>query len=286
MKFSKQQRKINKKIVAVLKKAVVFLLVWVFLGAFQVFPYRFFINETVADSGKWVKIAYFSTWFNQNEQGRCENIALASSFIDGVTVQPYGEFSFNQTVGRRTAQAGYKGAKIIQNGEYVIGVGGGVCQVSTTLYNVALLSGLVVTEFHAHSLAVSYVSPSRDAMVSSSSDFRLYNPYPYPVRIRINAKNGDLIATVYGLNAPTENRTEYKIFSRVVEEISPPEAEEREGDKEEILRKAKNGIRSEAYLERYEKGALVSRKLIRKDVYLPVREIIVKKVDDTTKKMS
>lgn len=285
MEFSKKQRKTNRKIATVLKKAVVFLCVWVFLGVFQVFSCRSYQKNAVADNGQWIKIGSFSTWFNQNEQGRCENIALASSLIDGVTVQPYGEFSFNQTVGRRTAQAGYKGAKIIQNGEYVIGVGGGVCQVSTTLYNVALLSGLTVTEFHAHSLAVSYVSPSRDAMVSSSSDFRLYNPYPYPVRIRIKAKNGDLIATVYGLNA-SEKRTEYKIFSRVVEEIPPPEAEEREGEKEEILRKGKNGIKSEAYLERYEKGALVSRKLLRKDVYLPVREIIVKKVDDTTKKMS
>ncbi len=285
MEFCREQRKINRKIATSLKKAVVFLCVWVFLGVFQGFSCDFCLKKAAADSGRWVKIGYFSTWFNPNEQGRCENIALASSFIDGVTIQPYGEFSFNQTVGRRTAKAGYKGAKIIQNGEYVIGVGGGVCQVSTTLYNAALLSGLTVTEFHAHSLAVSYVSPSRDAMVSSNSDFRLYNPYSYPVRIRLKVKNGDLIVTVYGLNAP-ESRAEYKIFSRVIEEIPPPKAEERVGEKEEILRKAKNGIKSEAYLERYEKGALVSRKLMRKDEYLPVREIIVKKVDDTTKKMS
>lgn len=277
MKFIKNQRKVYKT-TTVLKKAVVFLCVWLFLGVFQIFPRNFSLKVSVAEGYKWVKIGNFSTWFNPNEQGRCENILLATRFIDGVTIQPYGEFSFNQTVGRRTAKAGFKGAKIIQNGEYVTGIGGGVCQVSTTLYNVALLSGLEVTEFHPHSLAVSYVAPSRDAMVSSNSDFRLYNPYSYPVRIRLKAKNGDLIATVYGLNAPTQGRSEYKIFTRVIEEIPPPEAEERIGEKEGILRKGKNGIKSEAYLERYEKGALVERKLLRKDVYSSVREIIVKKI--------
>ncbi|MBR2341170.1 MAG: VanW family protein [Clostridia bacterium] len=260
--------------------------VWLFSGIFQIFSYALHAKASVAEEYKWVKIGYFSTWFNENERGRCENIKLAIALIDGVTLQPYGEFSFNQTVGKRTAKAGFKGAKIIQNGEYTMGIGGGVCQVSTTLYNVALLSGLTVTEFHPHSLAVSYVSPSRDAMVSSNSDFRLYNPYPYSVRICLQAKKGDLLASVYGLNAPKEGRSEYKIFTRVVEEILPPEAEERFGEKEEILRKAKNGIRSEAYLERYDKGALVSRKLLRKDKYLPIREIIVKKIEDTTKKTS
>ena len=106
MEFYKKQRKINRKIATSLKKAVVFLCVWVFLGVFQGFSCDFCLKNAVADSGRWVKIGYFSTWFNPNEQGRCENIALASSFIDGVTIQPYGEFSFNQTVGRRTAKAG------------------------------------------------------------------------------------------------------------------------------------------------------------------------------------
>ena len=282
MDFLENQQKINRKITTATKKAVVFLCVWLFLGVFQIFSFK----SSVAEEYKWTKIGYFSTWFNENEGGRCENIKLAASLIDGVIIQPYGEFSFNQTVGKRTAKAGFKGAKIIQNGEYTIGIGGGVCQVSTTLYNLALLSGLTVTEFHPHSLAVGYVKPSRDAMVSSSSDFKFYNPYSYSVKIKIKVKDGDLMAYAYGLNAPSGNKIEYKIFTRIVEEILPPEAEEREGEKDEILRKGKNGVKSESYLEKYEKGVLVSRKLLRKDVYLPIREIIVKKVGDTTKKSS
>lgn len=286
MIFLRESRKINQKISTVLKKAAVFLCVWLFSGLFQVFSCEFSLKTAFADEYKWTKIANFSTWFNEKERGRCENIKLAISFIDGVVVQPYGEFSFNQTVGKRTAKAGFKGAKVIQNGEYSIGIGGGVCQVSTTLYNLALLSGLTVTEFHPHSLAVSYVDPSRDAMVSSDSDFRFYNPYSYSIKIRIKAKDGDLIANAYGLNASSGNKIEYKIFTRVLEEIPPPKAEERAGEKDEILRKGKKGVKSEAYLEKYEKGSLVSRKLLRKDEYLPIREIIVKKVDDTTKKLS
>ena len=92
----------------------------------------------------WEKISSYTTYFNAEDRGRCENIAIASTLIDGVTIQPYGKFSFNQTVGRRTVEAGFQQAKIIVDGEYVLGVGGGVCQVSTTLYNAALKSGLRV----------------------------------------------------------------------------------------------------------------------------------------------
>lgn len=273
------KKRINNR-TAVLKGTAV-LLFWiisVFLQGFSCFYGR-------CEEFSWTALASFSTYYNPKEGGRCENIALASSLIDGATIQPYGEFSFNQTVGKRTKELGFKGAKVIQNGEYKMGVGGGVCQVSTTLYNAALLSGLTVTEFHPHSLAVGYVEPSRDAMVSGQSDFCLYNPYSFPIRLRLKAKSGALTVCIYGLNAP-KSFTQYKIVSRVVEEIAPPEAEIREGEGEEILRSEKSGIKSEAYLERYDRGILVSRKLLRKDVYAPIRGIIVKKIQKTAEKLS
>ena len=77
----------------------------------------------------WEKISSYTTYYNANDRGRCENIAIAAELINGATLQPYGEFSFNKTVGRRTQEAGFRQAKIIVNGEYVLGVGGGVCQV-------------------------------------------------------------------------------------------------------------------------------------------------------------
>ena len=226
----------------------------------------------------WDKISSYTTYFNSADKERSENIAIAASLIDGVTIQPYGEFSFNQTVGRRTADAGFKQAKIIVNGEYVLGVGGGVCQVSTTLYNAALKSGLSVTEFHPHSLKVSYVPPSRDAMVSSQSDLKFYNPHSHPVRLTAKVFDGGIRVAFLGKNQGDR----YEITSFTLGEIPPPPPIIKEGETEEILRSPKNGVKSEAYIERYRGDKLLSRKRIRVDEYRPIQGIIVKKIANET----
>ena len=226
---------------------------------------------------EWDALSSYTTYFDANEKGRSENIRIAARLIDNVVIQPYGEFSFNQTVGERTNIAGFKDAKIIINGEYVLGTGGGVCQVSTTLYNAALKSGLTVTEFHPHSLRVSYVAPSRDAMVSSHSDLKLFNAKSHPVRLRSFVKNGQIKITFYGKN----DGDRYEIISQTTGEIAPPAPIVKAGEKEEILRAEKNGLKSEAYLERYKNGKLLSRKRLRQDEYRPVQGIIVKKIENT-----
>jgi hypothetical protein len=231
----------------------------------------------------WRKIASFTTYFSLKDMGRCENIALAGSFLNGVTVQAFGEFSFNQTVGARTKERGFKSAKIISNGEFVQGVGGGVCQVSTTLYNALLLSGVEVTEFHPHSLAVSYVAPSRDAMVSSSSDLKFFNPFAYAIRLKCEVNGGSVSVGVYSLCEREGLRYEIRSFTE--EEILPEPPIEKIGDREEILRQEKKGVKSWSELEIYKNQTLIAKKLLRKDVYAPVRGIIVKKNEDTTKKM-
>ncbi len=222
-------------------------------------------------------IASYTTYYDKTESARSQNIAIAAGLISGITVQAYGDFSFNQTVGRRTNEAGFKQAKIIVNGEYVLGVGGGVCQVSTTVYNAALKSGLAVTEFHPHSLRVGYVSPSRDAMVSSQSDLRFTNPHPFPVRLIATAKDGRLCVSFLG----TRDGYRYEIVSNVLEEIVPPAPIVKQGETEQILRSPKNGVKSEAYLERYFGDKLVARKRLREDVYQPIQGIIVKKIENT-----
>ncbi len=229
----------------------------------------------------WEEIGAYTTYYNQNEAGRCENIVIAASLIDGVTVQPYGEFSFNATVGKRTAEAGFQQAKIIVNGEYVLGVGGGVCQVSTTLYNAALKSGLTVTEYHPHSLRVGYVDPSRDAMVSTHSDLRFVNPHAYAVHLTARTFKGGIRVRFYGKNEGYR----YEIVSRVLAEIPPPEPIVKAGEEEGVLRQEKAGAKSEAYIECYRYGALLSKKRLRIDEYRPIQGIIVKKVVDTTNKI-
>ena len=230
-------------------------------------------------AGKPCKLlSSYTTYFNAADKGRSENIAIAAGLIDGITVQAYGEFSFNQTVGRRTAAAGFKQAKIIVNGEYVLGVGGGVCQVSTTLYNAALKSGLEVAEYHPHSLQVSYIPPSRDAMVSSQSDLKLYNPYSSSVRLSAKVFDGGIKIAFFGVNEGDR----YEITTNILGEIPPPPPIVKTGDTEEILRSPKNGIKSEAYLERYHGEKLLSRKRLRTDEYRPTQGIIAKKIDEQT----
>ena len=230
----------------------------------------------------WARISSYCTYFNAEEKDRCKNIAIAAELIDGATIQAYGEFSFNKTVGRRTQEAGFRQAKIIVNGEYVLGVGGGVCQVSTTLYNAALKSGVAVTEYHPHSLRVAYVAPSRDAMVSSECDLQLYNPYSHPVYITAQVFDGGLRVTFYGKNEGDR----YEITSNILSEIPPPTPIVKEGEEDKILRSPKNGVKSEMYLERYRGGALIARKRMRVDEYRPIQGIIVKKVAQPTNKMA
>ncbi len=222
----------------------------------------------------WEKISSYTTYYDEKEGGRCENIAIAASLVHGVTVQAYGEFSFNATVGKRTEEAGFQQAKIIVNGEYVTGVGGGVCQVSTTLYNAALKGGLEATEYHPHSLRVGYIPPSRDAMVSTGSDLKLFNPHSFPVYLSAQVFKGGLRVSFFGKNEGYR----YELSSNILEEIPPPEPIVKEGEKDEIIRSPKNGIRSEAYLECYKGGSLLFRKRIRTDEYRPVQAIVAKKI--------
>lgn len=239
------------------------------------------VNAIVENPYGWDKISSYTTYYSQKDVGRCANIAIAASLIDGVTIQPYGEFSFNSTVGRRTEEAGFQQAKIIVKGEYVLGVGGGVCQVSTTLYNAALKAGLTVTEFHPHTLRVAYVQPSRDAMVSTGSDLCFINPHAHAVHLSARVFEGGIRVCFYG----KDEGYRYELVSNLLSEIPPPEPIIKEGEKEEILREEKSGVKSEMYLERYRGDCLLSRKRLRTDEYRPVQGIIVKKISDTTNKI-
>lgn len=221
--------------------------------------------------------ARFSTEYASSQEGRKHNVALAARTISGVRLENGQTFSFNAVVGARTEKNGYRSAKIIQDGKFVDGVGGGVCQVSTTLYNAALLAGLTVTEQHPHSLAVGYVEPSFDAMVNSgSSDLKFINETGGPVFLRMTADGTMLTAEVYGLR----NTATYERKSVTVQSINPPprvEVEDETGDVLEgqvkVLQYAKSGLVSEGYLLITEKGRTRQVRL-RKDQYAPSGEIV------------
>ena len=121
-------------------------------------------------------LSAFTTYFSAENAPRAHNIALAAEKLNGTVLEAGEILSFNKRVGPRTAKNGFLEAPIIKAGEYVPGLGGGVCQASTTLYNAALLAGLEIKEYHPHSLASGYIEPSFDAMVSGAScDLKIKN---------------------------------------------------------------------------------------------------------------
>uniref|UniRef100_UPI002572EA2F VanW family protein n=1 Tax=Romboutsia ilealis TaxID=1115758 RepID=UPI002572EA2F len=136
-------------------------------------------------------LAEFSTKFSTKDSNRVTNVVLSAKATSDVLLMPGEEFSYNNLTGKRTTSNGYKDAPVIINGKLEQDVGGGVCQVSSTLFNSVLYSGLDVTSRRNHSLKSSYVSIGRDAMVSDGgSDFRFKNPYSHPVYIKNTVSNG------------------------------------------------------------------------------------------------
>lgn len=151
-------------------------------------------------------IGYYVTYFNTGNKPRAHNIALAAKALDNVVVFPGELFSFNETVGMRTEGRGYQRAPIIVRGELAEGIGGGICQVSSTLFNATDRAGLQIVQRYSHSRHVHYVLAGRDATVSwGGPDFRFRNPYHQPILLRTFAGNGAVTVSIY-----SSDRIEYK----------------------------------------------------------------------------
>lgn len=133
---------------------------------------------------------------------RTENVRLASKMLDGVIIGPGKSFSFNESVGPRIKERGYRPAKIVVAGKFQDGVGGGVCQVSSTLYNTLLLSGLEIKERYNHSLRIAYVGLGRDAtVVYGCKDLKFYNQTPHYLILRTKLEGLRLTISIYGSDA-------------------------------------------------------------------------------------
>jgi vancomycin resistance protein YoaR len=144
------------------------------------------------------QIGQYLTYFNSANKERSFNIDLATKAINNHVVFPGQTFSFNQVVGKRTAGKGYLPAPIIVKGELSEGIGGGICQVSSTLFNAVDRSGLKIVERYSHSRDVPYVPKGRDATVSwYGPDFRFTNKYNQPILIKAKVYHGTLIVTIF-----------------------------------------------------------------------------------------
>ncbi len=160
------------------------------------------VDSEILSQIKVKKIGQFVTFFNSRNISRTHNITLAAEAIDNYVVFPNEVFSFNQVVGMRTEGRGYLLAPIIIRGELSEGVGGGICQVSSTLFNAVDLAGLKIVERYSHSRSVPYVRPGRDATVSwYGPDFRFQNQYNQPILIKAKRYGGSLIVMLYSSDA-------------------------------------------------------------------------------------
>ena len=154
---------------------------------------RLLLTEVNASEGA-AKLSEFSTEFKNPKKARAHNIKLAASKIDEAIVGPGEEFSFNKTVGPTTKLNGFQLGMIFNSGRRSQGYGGGVCQVSSTLFNAAKEAGMEITERHEHSLDVGYVERGRDAATSHGiKDLKFVNPHDYSVRINAYVLNETII---------------------------------------------------------------------------------------------
>lgn len=156
-------------------------------------------TQEVIDMGVNVLLSSYTTIFDSKDIDRSYNIKVAASALDELLIPPGKEFSFNEVVGPRSSEAGYKNAKIIVNQEFVDGLGGGVCQLSSTLYNSVVLADVKILDRTNHSIPVSYVPPGRDATVAYGYiDFRFKNTTPYYLYIKTIYNPSRITVKIYG----------------------------------------------------------------------------------------
>ena len=175
-------------------------------------------NVTVNDLGKEAfpdLIATFSTKYVASNVDRTTNLKLAAGKIDGTVIMPGEIFSYNKVVGKRTIAAGYKNAAIYQDGGVTDGLGGGICQISTTLYNAAIAANMEIEERRNHMFVPSYADAGNDAtVVWGSTDFKFKNRRDYPIKIETSVSGGIATVSIYGLK--TDDEYELSIESRTI----------------------------------------------------------------------
>ncbi len=186
------------------------------------------VGNAVSPSGsvksKYTTIGSYTTKTTSNSV-RNKNIQLAAKALNGTVLKPGQEFSFNETVGQRTEAKGYGGAPAYNNGEVVQEVGGGVCQVSTTLYNAVFRAGLTSTYRRSHTFAPTYVTPGMDATVSwPGPDYQFVNNSDYPIGIRASYSDQSLTVSIYGVRILPEGVT-WELTSEKVKDLPVPAAQ-------------------------------------------------------------
>lgn len=216
------------------------------------------------------KIGEFSTSFKGSALGRVNNIRLSAGAFKGILLLPGEELSYNETTGPRMASSGYQEAPVIVNGELTPGMGGGVCQTSTTLYNALLLADLEIVERSPHSIAPAYVPRGTDGAVATGYlDLRFRNNFDYPIYIDTEVIGtrvyfyiyGDLKSRDYSVKIETQlNATiPYKVHENLDPSLPP--------GSRELVQEGRTGYKVSTFKSIIKNGEVVSKEKISSDYY-------------------
>lgn len=237
-------------------------------------------NKTVNDIGTEAfpdLLGTCSTKYNAGNTGRTTNLKLAAGKINGKVLLVGDEFSYNQTVGERTIAAGYKMAATYSGGKVVDGLGGGICQISSTLYDAVVFADLDVTVRRNHQFITSYLPGGKDAtVVWGSQDFKFKNSRKYPIRITTTVSGG--VATIqiwghreeteYDISIETKKTATIAYTTQYINDSSLPVGTQK------VVQNGNNGSKYEAYKVKRLNGEVVSRTLLSKDTYNAMQKIV------------
>lgn len=237
-------------------------------------------KKTVKDLGDKIfkeTLSKYTTVFDSSNTNRSSNIALAAKTINGIVLNPGETFSYNKIIGDTTKEKGYKLGGAYVGGKVVQAYGGGICQVSTTLYNAVLYANLEIVKRYNHSYAVSYVPAGRDATVSyGGKDFKFKNNRKYPVKIVANAKNGSISISIKGIKEEKEYEIELqsKVLSRTPCKVVYEETNTLPEGKQKVIQSGYNGYKSITYKITKLDGKIISKETLSSDTYKPMNKII------------
>ena len=237
-------------------------------------------EKTLEDIGEKAfpdELATFTTRYDASDVDRTTNLKLACGKLNGTVVLSGETFSYNDTLGPRTVAAGYKNAKIYEAGQVVDGLGGGICQISSTLYNTALKANMEIVERRNHQFVTSYVPAGKDAtVVYGSTDFKFKNIRSYPIRIVASAQNGVATVTFYGIKE--EQEYEFTITPKVIATIPYTtkyiDDNTLEEGKEVVEQKGTNGLKTKTYITKMLNGKVISTTLLSTDTYSAMTRIV------------
>ena len=222
------------------------------------------------------KLGTYTTRYDERDTDRTTNLKIACQKLNNQVVLAGATFSYNSTLGERTIAAGYKNAKIYSNGQVVDGLGGGICQISSTLYNAVVDANLETVERRNHQFVTSYVPAGKDAtVVYGMTDYKFKNTRKYPIA---TAQNGIATISIYGIKEEVEYDVELQVKQISTIPITTVYQEDPSlpVGTEKVKQNGAKGLKTETYLVKSLNGKVVSSELVSRDTYNAMQKIILR----------